>query len=133
MDLNERDQSAFKIVDEALQTFPFEPAPQNLLSGVMKRIDVQQSAPKFSLSWLDYALSIFIAGMVGVIWGFLQGISLPPNWREQVHSDLLLWWYQFRLILLSFHPAGMIILAIFMLLLAVGILFLFCRRPSYYS
>ena len=54
------------IIDEALKTYPLAEPPDTLLPAVMTRIQAVSSAPRFRLSWFDYAISLFGAGMAGL-------------------------------------------------------------------
>ena len=91
-ELTDQDRAAFAAVDDALRTYPLAPAPLSLVPSVIARIHAPSLAPRFRLEWLDYALSLFAAGMVGlglVIW---QSISpqLALDMQTQL-SDLLLY------------------------------------------
>jgi len=66
--MDDRDQVAYDIVDEALRTYPLDEAPTSLYASVMLQVHKTQKSARFRLSWLDYALSLFAAGMVGTLW-----------------------------------------------------------------
>lgn len=58
-------------VDDALRTYPLAPVPASLRPRVMTRIRAL-AAPRFGLQFLDYAVSLFGAGMAGLalaLWG----------------------------------------------------------------
>jgi hypothetical protein len=63
-ELTDRERAAYAAVDDALRTAPLAPAPAGLLAAVMARLS---PPPAFRLAWLDYAVSAFLAGMVGVV------------------------------------------------------------------
>ena len=63
-ELADRDRAAYAAVDNALRTAPLAPAPPGLLAAVMVRLS---PPPPFRPGWLDYAVSVFLAGMVGVV------------------------------------------------------------------
>jgi hypothetical protein len=65
-------------VDEALRAYPLTPAPQTLAPAVMTRIRTLSPAPRFRMGWLDYALSLFAAVMVGLaLLGLVTLLSSP--------------------------------------------------------
>ncbi|MBC8504294.1 MAG: hypothetical protein ISR58_01360 [Anaerolineales bacterium] len=104
MSMSESERTLLGIVDDALQTYPLDPAPSSIFPAVMRQIEIQRSTPKFNLSWLDYALSGFVAGMAGLILYFLQSISLPPHWPVQMQNDIFLMGQGIRLKLNQFQP-----------------------------
>jgi len=65
--LNDCDREADAIVDEALRTFPIQPAPAGIMFSVMRHIEISDPIPKLHPHWLDYALSLFLASMVGLV------------------------------------------------------------------
>ena len=65
------------IIDAALKTYPLAEPPDTLLPTIMTRIQVLSSTPRFQLSWLDYAISLFWAGMAGLVFLLWQQSSLP--------------------------------------------------------
>lgn len=89
-ELTDRDRAAFAAVDDALRTRPRSPAPPGFSRAVAARIRTLTPAPRFRLAWIDYAISLFAAGMAGLV--FLMWQSIPPLWlaRAQVQSSLLL-------------------------------------------
>lgn len=87
--LTDQDRKAFVAVDDALHTYPLAPAPPTLASAVMARIRVRSSVPHFHLEWIDYALSLFAAGMVGLGWLFWQSISSQWTMDAQVQFGAL--------------------------------------------
>lgn len=89
-ELTDRDRAAFAAVDEALRTCPRSPAPPGFSRAVAARIRALTPAPRFRLGWIDYAVSLFAAGMAGL--AFLMWQSIPPLWlaRVQLESSLLL-------------------------------------------
>ena len=79
-------------IEEALRDAPLEAAPAGLYQAVMQQVSTQARAPlalspssqsnrlatveqpRFRLSWLDLALSLFGAGMLaltGILWNWL--------------------------------------------------------------
>ncbi len=61
-------------VDDALRTYPLTPAPASLRPGVVTRLRALAPAPRFRLQFLDYAISLFGAGMLGlavILWRFI--------------------------------------------------------------
>lgn len=130
MGMNESQPTPYDIVDDALGTYPLEPAPANIFPVVMRQIEIQRSAPKFKLSWLDYALSGFAAGMAGLVLFLGQSASLPPHWNAKLKNEIFLMGQGFRLALIKSQPQLPIeFYAIFLILLMVGLI-VFTRRRA---
>ena len=75
-------------VEDALRTYPLAPAPRGFSRGVMQRIHLLAEKPRFRLAWVDYAISLFLAGMAGMgvlVWNFM-----PPQWMAYLHVQILL-------------------------------------------
>ena len=93
--LSEDDLTAWAAVDDALRTqLPAVP-PLTFRAAVMARVRALQPAPRFRLHWLDFALSVFVAGMAGLalwLWPLV-----PPQLAAQVRLQLLDWQYHLRL------------------------------------
>jgi hypothetical protein len=66
-ELTNSERVAYAMVDEALQTYPLATPPDTLLPAVMSHIRRLDSSPHFRLDWLDYVLSLFAAGMAGIV------------------------------------------------------------------
>jgi hypothetical protein len=107
-ELKERELTAYAAVDDALRTYPEQQAPQALFPAVMGRIPPRQPAPKFRLAWIDYALSLFVAMMVGLALLFRSSYRLPPYWDARLKLQVLAWWQQLRFVP---HVYGDILLA----------------------
>ena len=61
----------YQQVDEALRTYPLKAAPATLAPRVAARLrrlgtGALSPAPRFRLMWMDYAISLFAAGMLGL-------------------------------------------------------------------
>ena len=66
--------NADSVVEEALRTYPFVPAPAALRLNVMKRIRTTAPVLRFRLTWLDYAMSLFATVMAAtpfIVWQFI--------------------------------------------------------------
>jgi hypothetical protein len=96
MDISDRDQAAYDAVDDALLTYPLDDAPETIFAAVMGQIKTAEPLPRFQLTWLDYALSLFMAGMVGLLWFLWQSITLPPHWAARLSIQILHWWHRAR-------------------------------------
>lgn len=97
--LTDRDHAAYAAVNDALRTYPLEPSPPGILPAVMGRIEGHKPAPEpFHLAWIDYAVSIFAAGMsvlVLLVWSYLP---LPPDWTARLQVVLQAWWQRIHFI-----------------------------------
>jgi hypothetical protein len=79
----------YQQVDEALRTYPLPPAPVTLAPRVAARLRALSPAPRFRLTWTDYVISLFAAGMLGLALIGWQALS-PQFWlRLQFHVLLL--------------------------------------------
>jgi hypothetical protein len=75
----EAEQAAYAVVDAALRHYPPAEAPASLLPAVLARIQTVSTVPRFHLTWFDYAISFFGAGMAGcvlLLWRLLLSPSL---------------------------------------------------------
>src|SRR5262245_55348173 len=78
----------YQQVDEALRTYPLKPAPNSLSPRVMARLRALSPAPRFRLMWTDYAISLFAAGMLGLV--FFGWQLLTPQLLLQLRYQALL-------------------------------------------
>ena len=62
-------------IEDALLSYPLAEVPHGFSRGVMKQIRARSPLPKFRLSWLDYALGLFLCSLPVV--GFVIRASLP--------------------------------------------------------
>jgi len=118
---------ALATVDAALRTYPLAPAPAAFTPKVMSRIRALTPAPPFRLAWIDYAVSLFAAGMVGLL--LLLWQSIPPQMAVHAQLQILYLFLHFNFAILG--PALLVggVLAIVVLLIAVA---LFTRgRPAF--
>lgn len=72
------DQAAYALVDAALRHYPLAEAPASLLPAVMARLQTVSTVPRFHLTWFDYAISFFGAGMAGCVL-LLWRLFLSPS------------------------------------------------------
>src|SRR6266851_2369296 len=65
------ERAAIAAVDEALRSFPLQPAPPGLAPAVLAELRSPERAraarPVFRLSWMDFALSGFAALMLALV------------------------------------------------------------------
>lgn len=87
-DAEYREQKAYSEVDEALRTYPLFPAPATIYTSTMARIRETQCVPRFSLGWLDYALSLLVTIAAGLAILFFR--TLPSGMVETIKIELLL-------------------------------------------
>jgi hypothetical protein len=89
------DLQAYAAVDDALRRMPAAPAPVGLSAAVMAHIQRESAPvaalerPRFRLSWLEIALSLFAAGMISLAW--LLTATLPPALTAQLRNQGLYW------------------------------------------
>jgi hypothetical protein len=90
---------ALAAVDAALRTYPLAPAPAAFTPQVMSRIRALTPAPRFRLAWIDYAVSLFAAGMVGLLIVLWQ--SIPPQMAVHVQLQILYLFLHFNVVSLG--------------------------------
>ena len=95
--LNDRNREADAIVDEALRTFPIQPAPAGIMFSVMRHIEISDPIPKFHPHWLDYALSLFLASMVGLVLLLARSSLLPPTFLPLLQTRIIVFWQQLHI------------------------------------
>lgn len=115
--LSEYQQPDFEAVDDALKTYPMQAAPASILPVVMQRIETPERAPRFRLSWFDYAISLFSAGMAGLITTLLMTSWLTPDRITQIEHQVLLGWLHLR-----YSSPALSIILLSSLLLSLGLL-----------
>jgi hypothetical protein len=86
-DAKDHELAAYEAVDDALRSYPLAPAPATLYRSTMARIDAARRVPKFRLSWIDIALSLFVAVMVGAIVIVLG--AFPSGSIEAIRIEML--------------------------------------------
>ncbi len=95
-DRAEDELQAYAAVDDALRSMALEPAPPGLSAAVMAQIQALSDSsspqpvliaerPRFRLTWLDAALSVFAAGMIALVW--LLSATLPPILFAQLRNQ----------------------------------------------
>ncbi len=110
---------ALAAVDDALRTYPLAPAPAAFTPKVMSRIRALTPTPRFHLAWIDYAISLFAAGMAGLL--ILLWQSIPPQMAMQAQLQILYLSLRFNIVLL--WPALLVggLVAVAVLLMAVAL------------
>jgi hypothetical protein len=81
------DRAAFAAVDDALRNYPVIAPPPTFAPAVMARVRALAPAPRFQLAWIDYALALFGAGMVGLVAILCQ--TIPPEIATRVYFRLI--------------------------------------------
>src|SRR3981081_4359937 len=85
-DAQAAERAAYAAVDQALRSFPLQPAPPGLSIAVMAALRAPDRAavarPVFRLSWIDFALSGFAALMLALVL-LLSGWLTPTAGRLQ--------------------------------------------------
>ena len=119
-------EAMWAAVDDALRTAPLAPAPASLRSGVAARLRVLAPAPRFRLQFLDYAISLFGAGMLGL--AALLWQSITPRMAAHAQLEWLYLAQVLRFNALTLWPAVTVGLAL-SVLAAVTALVVLGRRP----
>ncbi len=74
------------LLEDALRSAPLAPPPPLLYAAIMKQVRQAAAPPPFRVSWLDLAISLFGAGMAGLVW--LVWRWLPPIWVRYMQMEL---------------------------------------------
>jgi hypothetical protein len=118
-----------ELIENALCTYPLAEVPPGFSKTILERIKPQRpyAALKFRLTWLDYALGLFLSILPAV--GFVSWAFLPRQFFTRLQYQwLLLRSPAIEPIVITSLIAMLVLSA---LVLIVGIRFLI--RPSRYS
>jgi hypothetical protein len=117
-----------RIIEDALSTYPMAAVPPGLSAAVMAQVRALSLKPRFRLSWMDYAVSLFVSGMASLF--LLVWQLLPPNLTARLRLQLLL--TERFLEINSLWPIIVvgIVLAVAALIVA-ALLFARSRRPRF--
>ena len=91
-----QDKQLDLLIDQALREFPLEPAPVLLQAKILERIEKPLAAPRFRISWVDFALSGALALIFGFAMDFIQGAAHSPYWSARFRIELSLFWRDIR-------------------------------------
>lgn len=61
------DPQAWDEIERILSAEPLEPLPSGFHARLMERVQSQPAWPRFRVTWLDLAVSLFAAGMMGLL------------------------------------------------------------------
>lgn len=86
---NIQDQAQYEAIEDALRTMELVEAPPSLVAGILQQLHSRPQLPRFRLLWIDYVLSLFVAGMLALI--YLVGGALPPELRLYLRLQVLYW------------------------------------------
>jgi hypothetical protein len=87
--LNTLDQVEYAAIEDALHSIELIEAPPTLARGVIRRLHSRPQLPRFRLLWIDYVLSLFVAGMLALI--YVVSDALPPELRLYLRLQFLYW------------------------------------------
>jgi len=88
-DLDPQDPAVSAAIENALRTVEMFEAPSTLASGILRQLHSRPQLPRFRLLWIDYVLSLFVAGMLALI--YIVGGALPPELRLYLRLQFLYW------------------------------------------
>ena len=116
------------IIVDAMRTYPLEAAPPGLLPAVMRAVEANPRAvykpEPFRLSWFDYAISLFAAGMISLIFAVLINFTRTPLWFARFELQMRSTLNQTIFVnpILSFGLIGVLALVVGMIALAAIVL-----------
>ena len=87
--MNTLDQVEYTAIEDALHLIELIEAPPTLARGVIRRLHSRPQLPRFRLLWIDYVLSLFVAGMLALI--YVVSDALPPELRLYLRLQFLYW------------------------------------------
>lgn len=87
--LNTQDQVEYAAIEDALHSIELIEVPPTLATGVIRRLRSRPQLPRFRLLWIDYLLSLFVAGMLALV--YVVGGALPPELRLYLRLQFLFW------------------------------------------
>lgn len=88
-DLNPQDPAVSAAIEDALRSVELFEAPPTLVTGILRQLHSRPQLPRFRLLWIDYVLSLFVAGMLALI--YIVSGALPPELRLYLRLQLLYW------------------------------------------
>ena len=96
-DLPAAERARYAAVDDALRSFPLQPAPPGLAPAVLAVLPAPMARPVFHLSWMDFALSGLVALRLALVL-LLSGWLTPMAGRLETlvagplfQTDALVW------------------------------------------
>lgn len=93
------------LIDQALEDFPLESVPEDLMSRIMERIEQPLPPVRFRISWFDFAFSGLLALIAGFVLDFLQDVARSPYWTTKARVTLIQFWQEIKYFLLhNYHP-----------------------------
>ena len=102
-----------ELIEEALRSYPLAEVPPNFSIQIMRQIRKTQPAPKFRLTWMDYALGFFMTLLPAVgffIWACLPRLALlrlELQWQVLQASSFL------PVLTISLAAAGVLLFSAF--------------------
>ena len=120
---SENDQKAHFELEDALQTYPIISAPANFSKSVMGNVRASTPKPQFQLSWIDYALTFFGTGMVGLVLFLWRLIPTQSIMLVRFQASVL-WERSVR-----FSHIPLLLLGCVLVILAASFAVVFFRRP----
>lgn len=124
-DFSDHDHAEWAAVDDALRTYPLAPTPATLRPALLARLRALTPPPRFRLRFLDYAISLFVAGMLGL--GLALWQSLTPALAARLQLQILYAAQVIRFNLALFGPVAPISLALVGAAVLTGITALLLR------
>lgn len=119
----ENDQKDHFELEDALQTYPIISAPANFSKSVMDNVRASAPKPQFQLSWIDYALTFFGTGMVGLVLFLWRLIPTQSIMLVRFQASVL-WERSVR-----FPHIPLLLLGCVLVILVASFAAVFFRRP----
>jgi hypothetical protein len=89
------DSVGYGAVEDALSTLELVEPPSSLAINIIQELKHRPQLPRFRLLWFDYVLSLFVAGMLALI--YMVGGALPTELKLYLRLQVLYWLQRFEL------------------------------------
>jgi hypothetical protein len=119
-------------VEDALRTYPLTPEPRTLLPGAMARVRRLAERPRFRLSWLEWALGLFVL-LMSVTLAWAASFWLRGDWLAAVRTEGLILWETLVANWVWAAAAGGLLLLLGMIVAAAGMVFAEPRYSLHYE
>lgn len=97
--MNQKNHDLGKLVDDAVRAYPLAPAPDQIITEVMRQIQSPAFYFLLKISFLDIFFSTLLAIVTGISVSLIQNLVYTPYWAARVRMEVVLSLQQARLVL----------------------------------
>jgi hypothetical protein len=111
-----------ELIEDALRTYPLADVPQGFSKSILTKIKPQRpyAALKFRLTWLDYALGLFLSSLPAI--GFVTWAFLPREFYMQLQNQQRLLYSPAIEPIVGVSITAMLVLTVLIILFGIGFL-----------